>query len=84
MKCSNIIIVVFALVFCGCASHPDNIEAIYVSPVKYKGYDCQEIASEMNYLSMRASQLYRNLEGESEADNWQMAAGAVVFGRPFF
>ena len=34
----------------GCSRHSSNIEAIYVSPDKYKNFSCKQIATEMRRI----------------------------------
>lgn len=68
----------------GCASNPDKIDAAYVSPLKYKDYDCDQIALEMDHVSHRTTQLYHRLQKERKADNWQMGIGLVLFWPALF
>lgn len=70
---------VVSLVFFGCASSPDKMEAAYVSPLKYKNFDCDQISMEMDYISQRTTRLHQKLKKESTADKWQMAAGLILF-----
>jgi hypothetical protein len=73
-------LVLFSTVlFLGCASNPDKMQAAYVSPLKYKDYDCEQIAMEMDYVSQRTTRLHQKLEKENKADKWQMAAGLLLF-----
>ena len=68
----------------GCASNPDKIGATYVSPLKYKDYDCDQLASEMDNVSHRTSTLYQQLKKERNADNWQTGVGIVLFWPALF
>lgn len=68
-----------ALLLSACASSPDKIEAAYVSPLKYKDYDCDQIAMEMDHVERRTNELYARLKKESSADKWQMGIGLVLF-----
>ena len=62
-----------------CASNPNDIDAAYVSPLKYKDYDCDQLAMEMDYVGQRTTKLYQRLKDERKADNWQMGVGLVMF-----
>lgn len=73
-----------ALALAGCATDPKEIDAAYVSPVKYKDYDCDQIALEMEHVSQRTGLLYRRLKKESDADAGQMAAGILLFWPTLF
>ena len=67
-----------------CASNPDDIDAAYVSPLKYKDYDCDQLAMEMDYVGQRTTKLYQRLKDERTADNWQMGVGLVLFWPALF
>jgi hypothetical protein len=72
------------LLVTGCASSPDKIDAAYVSPVKYQSYQCDQVATEMDYVGHRTTKLYHRLEKERTADNWQMGIGLVLFWPSLF
>lgn len=67
-----------------CASNPDDIDAAYVSPIKYQNYDCDQLGVEMDYVGQRTTKLYQRLKDEREADNWQMGVGLVLFWPALF
>ena len=67
-----------------CASNPNDIDAAYVSPLKYKDYDCDQLAMEMDYVGQRTTKLYQRLKDERTADNWQMGVGLVLFWPALF
>ncbi len=51
-------IVIISMVFClltACASNPDKIDAAYVSLLKYRDFDCDQIAMEMDYVGQRTT-----------------------------
>lgn len=73
-----------AAVLAGCASNPDKISSSYVSPLKYKNHDCEQIAMEMDHVSRRTSELYYQLKGEADADAAQMGVGLVLFWPALF
>ena len=78
------IVLVVSILLIGCASNPDKIDAAYVSPLKYKDYDCDQIAMEMDYVGKRTTELYHRLKKERKADNWQMGVGLVLFWPTLF
>jgi len=80
----KIAILVIAAMLSACASNPDKIDAAYVSPLKYKDYDCDQIAMEMDYVGQRTTKLYQRLKAERTADNWQMGVGLLVFWPSLF
>ncbi|MCG3170085.1 MAG: hypothetical protein CALGDGBN_01622 [Pseudomonadales bacterium] len=73
-----------AFMLAACASNPDKIDAAYVSPLKYKNYDCDQLATEMDYVGQRTNKLYQRLKAERSADNWQMGVGLVLFWPSLF
>ena len=68
----------------GRASNPEKIDAAYVSALKYKDYDCEQIALEMDYVGQRTIKLHHRLKRERKAGNWQMGLGLVVFWPTLF
>ncbi|WP_159718565.1 cell envelope integrity protein TolA [Geminicoccus flavidas] len=72
------------LALSGCATQPDNITTQYVSPVQYRGYDCNQISLEMQRISGRVSQLHASLDTKADNDAAQMALGMVIFWPALF
>lgn len=62
-----------------CASNPDKIAAAYVSPAKYQGFDCRQLAEEMDYIGQKTTKLYHSLKKKRKGDNWQMGVGLILF-----
>lgn len=77
-------IFVAATLLTACASNPDKIDAAYVSPLKYRDYDCDQIALEMDYVGQRTTTLHQRLKDQRTADNWQMGIGLLVFWPTLF
>jgi hypothetical protein len=76
----------FAFIAClfGCASSPDKIDAAYVSPLKYRDYDCDQLAIEMDYITHRTVKLYHRLKKEHDNDSAQMGVGLILFWPTLF
>ncbi len=72
------------VLFSGCATSPDKLSATYVSPLKYKDYDCDQIVMEMDYVSKRTTSLYQSLKKKSDGDAAQMGIGLVLFWPALF
>ncbi|EJL6412889.1 hypothetical protein NMS68_003444 [Vibrio cholerae] len=68
----------------GCATAPDDITASYVSPLKYKDYDCGQLVMEMDYVSQRTTTLYQNLDKKADNDSAQMGVGLILFWPALF
>lgn len=67
-----------------CASSPDDLDSAYVSPLKYRGYDCDQVGMEMDYVGQRTGQLYHRLKNKREKDNVQMGVGLILFWPSLF
>ena len=80
----QLITIALASTICACASNPDKIDAAYVSPLKYKDYNCDQLALEMDYVGQRTNKLYQRLKAERTADNWQMGIGLLIFWPTLF
>ncbi|HET6629716.1 MAG TPA: hypothetical protein VFG91_08065 [Woeseiaceae bacterium] len=52
--------------------------------MKYRDYDCDQIALEMDYVGQRTNKLYARLKSERTADNVQMGVGLLVFWPALF
>lgn len=73
-----------ALCLLSCATNPDNIAATYVSPLKYRNYDEEQIILEMDYVGQRTSELYQRLKKKASGDKWQTGAGLLLFWPALF
>jgi hypothetical protein len=80
----KLVVILSASLLAACASNPDKISAAYVSPLKYKDYDCDQVAMEMDYVGQRTTKLYGQLKSERNKDNWQMGVGLVLFWPTLF
>lgn len=76
-------ILIFSLLS-GCASSPDKMETSYVSPVKYKHYDCDQLVEEHENISRHERALYQSLDKDASGDTAQMAIGLVIFWPALF
>lgn len=75
---------VAAIALAGCASQPDTMQAQYVSPDQYEGYDCTRITNEMGRTSRRINELYGSLKQTADNDAAQMGVGLVLFWPTLF
>ena len=82
---STFLTFIFCLsIITGCATSPDKISATYVSPLKYKDYDNDQIVMEMDYIGQRTAELYYQLDKEAKSDQGQMALGLLIFWPALF
>ena len=75
----NLVLIFCLFALTACASNPDKIDAAYVSPLKYKDYDCNQLAMEMDHVGQRTTKLYQRLKKERNNDNWQMGVGFLFW-----
>tara|TARA_Y200000002_G_scaffold245366_1_gene202975 strand:+ start:91 stop:447 length:357 start_codon:yes stop_codon:yes gene_type:complete len=78
MKRISATLILLLFVF-SCASQPDDINAIYVSPATFASYDCEQVESSLRSKNTRLSQLYNSLKAEADADAWQTGVGLFLF-----
>lgn len=77
-------VVIGALLIAGCASSPDKIGAVYVSPLQYQNYDCKQIVMEMERVGRRVGELQSNLKQKADSDSGKMAVGMILFWPALF
>lgn len=63
----------------GCASASSDITPMYVSPVVYQSYTCQQLALEAQGISTRAATLSGTQDSQRTKDGLVTAAAIVVF-----
>ncbi len=63
----------------GCATNPENIAAMYVSPDNYKHYSCEQIMREKNRVLLQVNQLSAAQKKEAEEDAVATGAGMILF-----
>ena len=73
------VLFLFSIFLSGCATNPDEINASYVSALKYSSYDCQQLGMELDYVGQRTNRLYNQLKAEQKGDQWQMGVGMLLF-----
>jgi hypothetical protein len=67
-----------------CASNPDKMTAVDVSPFQYQNYDCDQIGVESSRIQKKINTLYSQLKKEANADAVQMGVGLVLFWPALF
>lgn len=72
------------LLAAGCATQPNKIAAVYVSPVQYQSYSCNQVEAEMERVSRRANVLQASLKKTADADAAQMGVGLILFWPTLF
>lgn len=79
MMVKKLLPVISIFILNACASNPDNMDSAYVSTLKYRNHDCDQIAIEIDYIGSRINEVYRSLEKKHHTDQWQMGVGVILF-----
>jgi hypothetical protein len=72
------------LLLTGCASSSDEVGSIYVSPLQYQQYSCQQIAQEADRVSRRAAEVAGVQDSKATSDAVMTGVGAVLFWPSLF
>lgn len=73
------LLVPLALMLGGCASHPGDIEAAYISSLQFKDYDCEQLAGEAERINTRVFKLHDDLEETANGDAAQVGLAFVFW-----
>ncbi|MFZ6643047.1 hypothetical protein ACO0LL_25225 [Undibacterium sp. TC4M20W] len=63
----------------GCATTSKDISAVYISPLQYSTYDCDQLAMEGQRIQVRASQMGARIDQSASNGNLATAAAVVIF-----
>lgn len=67
-----------------CASQPEAVQAIYVSPTTYAGYSCKQIVAERNRVVQKVNELTLAQGKKADNDALAMGVGMVLFWPALF
>jgi len=68
----------------GCATHPDELGAASVSPLRYAQYDCRQISIEQVRVEEDSNRLYTALEDKADTDDTQAWTSALLWPTLFW
>ncbi len=74
------ILVAGVMFLSSCASPPSAILPTYVDPLQYEQYDCSQIGTEMERVTSKLNQSYRECRSHSNRDGWFMLGAVLVTG----
>lgn len=72
------------LFLAGCASKSNNIEAAYVSPMKYNSYECSQMEQEYARVLQKSSSVNKDQDRISSNDAVATGVGVVLFWPALF
>ena len=87
MKKYNLKIILSVLItsfLISCSKSSKEIVGLYVSPLQYAGYSCDQIKSEMIRVSSKVKSLTGELDENKENDQMITGAGIILFWPALF
>ena len=77
-------VILFSAILAGCATQSKDIASVYVSPLQYQTYDCDQLGAEQARISSRISQNGGRLDEAASNDKGITAAGIILFWPALF
>ncbi|MFZ9695911.1 MAG: tetratricopeptide repeat protein [Chitinophagaceae bacterium] len=68
----------------GCTKSGDRIASVYVDPIQYQSYDCEQIQAALIRISARVADLTGQLNKAANNDKWLTTAGVIIFWPALF
>ena len=84
MKRAMAVALIAAMILPGCATSQTDIASVYVSPIQYQQYDCQQLTAELQRIAGRVGQLGGRLDEAANNDKMIMGAGLIIFWPALF
>lgn len=81
---ATVISAVFLTSVAGCATKPDQIQGIYVSPATYSSWSCQAISAERKRVVNKVNELNGTQSKKSSNDAIAMGVGLVLLWPALF
>jgi hypothetical protein len=72
------------LALSACATSPDKIAPVYVSPIQYARFDCDQIRWEMERVASRVTQIAGAQRKQRNQDTAAVAVSVVIFWPAIF
>lgn len=72
------------VILSGCATHPNDIQAKYVSPTLYANWSCDQLIAENNRIVARVDEVTGNQRRRANNDTAAMTVGLVLFWPALF
>lgn len=73
-----------AVLLAGCATASKDIAPLYVSPMQYQSYDCQQLAAESQRIQSRVVELGGRLDTAATNDKALVGVGMILFWPALF
>lgn len=63
----------------GCSTTSKDVSAVYISPLQYAAYDCEQLAAESQRIIVRVSQLGGRIDETAKNANIATTAAVILF-----
>lgn len=73
-----------AVAFTGCATQPANVQATYVSSMKYDSADCKQLGREAEEIDTRLHAVTGTLQTKANSDAAIVTVGVILFWPALF
>lgn len=67
-----------------CASKSEDIKPVYVSPLQYHNYNCNQIQMEMSRVTRRVNELAGVQDSQAQGDSVALGVGLILFWPALF
>jgi len=81
---SLLLVSAVSVLIAGCAQKSEEIAAMYVSPMQYEGYSCNQIRAEAARVSSRAALAMGVQDQQAQADAGATAISLILFWPAMF
>lgn len=79
MDMRRFLVAALAAALAGCASSAEKVAPVYVSPLQYDAYNCQQIGEEARRVAARASEAAGVQNEQARSDATTTAVAIVIF-----
>lgn len=83
-KMKKAIAVFVSIALAGCATASKDIAGVYVSPVAYQNYDCQQLVAETARIQGKVNQIGGRLDEAASNDKAIAGVGVILFWPALF
>ena len=81
---NRIAIAMLTVFVVGCSKATEDITPVYVSPVQYSNYDCDQTRNEMIRVNAQVNKLGGKLDDDAETDESVTTVGVILFWPALF
>lgn len=79
MKLVQITLASLFILIAGCTNSSKDVTSMYISPLQYRGYDCDQLIAESTRINVRATEVAGGLDQAAAKDAALTGVGVVLF-----